>query len=927
MRREDREALRGQVQDAARSAAQIWPLRTFAYRNPVRGYEHLPFDEAVRAGSHLIGGAGYLPNSKYRTFLREGRITEGALRKALERVGPRVEPESVQADGRTISSDEVLWAHLTQGLPTLDRSVLRWTASEHGRPELLQGALAVAESLGDKESATGGKADLPDGRTLSDWLDTLTDSGLVDSINEQMVKWSAAFLDEQLAGWGMPFRDSGFYRSWRAAAAGDRTGWFLGIGDFARKVRALPDSPEEALAIGLETLKIPRLRWEQYQSRMFGQLPGWAGFVRWRSENPGYPSQGHHPIDLVQYLAVRMFYEVQLVDASCRERLGIEGNLPAVRAHVTREGADPADANVVASVASRLYHLALQLGLTSEQLAGLSPDVARAVIGWLDRLPEDRHGPIWLEAYEDAYRQRLVTRLAAHRGKGRALESRPLAQLVFCIDARSEPFRRHLEEQGPYETFGYAGFFGIPISHMAFDGDDRLALCPVLLKPGRSVDESVRPGEERSLERYASGTRWDRLGHGLFHDLKQSPIGSYMLVDALGFLFSIPLAGRTLLNRPYARLTGWLGRRFRTAVKTHMAVAKSDGGHDIPAGFTLEEQAAFVENGLRMIGLTARFGRLVVACGHGAASENNPYAAAYNCGACGGAHGDPNARAFTAMANDPDVRRVIASHGLEIPEDVLFVAAKHDTTTDRISFYDVDDWPASHAEDMARLQRDLVTAGSRQASERIGKLPRAPVATPPGKASGHALGRSVDWANPRPEWGLSSNAAFLIGRRALTKGLNLESRVFLHSYDPDADNDGGILERIMTAPLVVGEWINMEYYFSSVDPWVYGSGSKVIHNVVSGVGVMLGSQGDLQGGLPLQGVRDGARPYHEPMRLLAIIEAPLERISALIQKHEVLQTLFHNQWVNLLALEPKTFEFHRFSTDSRWERLAAGQVG
>lgn len=925
MRREEQEALCRQVQDAARSAAQIWPLRTFAYRNPVRGYEHLPFDEAVRAGARLIGGAGYLANSEYRTFFGEGRITEGALRKALERVGPNMEPESVRAGDRAISSDEVLWAHLTQGFPALDRSVLHWTASEHERLELLQSALAIAESL-EEESAPQSEADLPDGRTLSDWLDTLTGSSLVESVNEQMVKWSAAFLDEQLAGWEMPSRDSGFYRSWRAAAAADRTGWFLGIRNLGRKVRALPDSPEEAVALGLETLQIPSQRWEEYQSRMFGQLPGWAGFIRWRSENPGYPSQEHHPIDLVQYLAVRMFYETQLVEACCREQLAVEGTLPAVRDYATREEAGLPDAQRVDSVASLLYHLAVQLGLTPEQLAELDPGSARAMLGWLERFPEDSHGQVWLEAYEEGYRQRLVSRLAGHQGKGRALESRPLAQLIFCIDARSEPFRSHLEEQGPYETFGYAGFFGIPISHRAFDSDDRLALCPVLLKPGRSVDESVSQGEEPSLELYASGTRWDRFGHGLFHDLKQSPIGSYMLVDALGFLFSIPLAGKTLLNRPYARLTGWINRRFRKGVKTHMAVARSNAGRTIPAGFTLEEQAAFVEGGLRMIGLTGRFGRLVVACGHGAESDNNPYAAAYNCGACGGAHGDPNARVFAAMANDPEVRRTIAAHGLEIPEDVLFVAAKHDTTTDRISFYDVDDWPASHAEDIARLQRDLAASGSRQASERIAKLPRAPVEMPPAKASLHALGRSVDWANPRPEWGLSSNAAFLIGRRALTKGLNLESRVFLHSYDPAADADGGILERIMTAPLVVGEWINMEYYFSSVDPWVYGSGSKVIHNVVGGVGVMLGSQGDLQGGLPIQGVKDGSRPYHEPMRLLAVIEAPPERISALIQKHDALQTLFHNQWVNLLALDPKTFEFHRYSTDARWERVEAGQV-
>ena len=290
-----------------------------------------------------------------------------------------------------------------------------------------------------------------------------------------------------------------------------------------------------------------------------------------------------------------------------------------------------------------------------------------------------------------------------------------------------------------------------------------------------------------------------------------------------------------------------------------------------------------------------------------------------------GAHGDPNARVFAAMANDPQVRREIEAQGLTIPGDVWFVAGKHDTTTDLIRFYDLEDVPPSHEQDLRRLDADLVAAGAVQAQERLVKLPGAPKGLKPEQAALHALGRSADWANPRPEWGLSSNAAFLIGRRELTKGLDLESRVFLHSYDPSSDSDGGILERIMTAPLIVGEWINMEYYFSSVDPWVYGSGSKVIHNVVGGVGVMLGSQGDLQGGLPVQGVADGARRYHEPMRLLAIIEAPTDRISRIIRKHDLLQALFHNQWVNLVAYDPESNEFHRYSPDATWGAIALQQ--
>jgi hypothetical protein len=565
--------------------------------------------------------------------------------------------------------------------------------------------------------------------------------------------------------------------------------------------------------------------------------------------------------------------------------------------------------------------LAISLGLTPEQVRELAGDGARTLLGWLDRFPEDRHGPVWLAAYEETYADQLMQKLAGHRREERTPRSRPDAQLIFCIDARSEPFRRHVEAAGAYETFGYAGFFGVPFSHQAFDSPDRLALCPVLLKPPRAVDEQARPGEEKALARYASGTRWRRLGDELFHDLKQHPLGSFVLVDVLGLLFSVVLVGKTLLQRPYAGVRSWIGSMFRADLETSFALDPSEVESVGPSGFSIEERAAFVAGGLRMIGLTDPIARLVIVCGHGSESDNNPYAAAYNCGACGGAHGDPNARVFASMANDPAVRRAVAESGLAIPEDVWFVAGKHETATDRVSFYDLADIPSTHRDELKRLERDLASAGTVQVKERIAKLPGAPQGLSPRRALLHAVGRSVDWANPRPEWGLSGNAAFLIGRRWLTKGLDLDARVFLHSYDPASDSDGGILERIMTAPLIVGEWINMEYYFSSVDPWVYGSGSKVIHNVVGGVGVMLGSQGDLQGGLPLQGVLDGSRRYHEPMRLLAVIDAPAERISGIIAKHEILQALFHNQWVNRVAFDAARSEFCKYRADSTWDRL------
>ncbi|NCG41043.1 MAG: DUF2309 family protein, partial [Actinobacteria bacterium] len=214
-----------------------------------------------------------------------------------------------------------------------------------------------------------------------------------------------------------------------------------------------------------------------------------------------------------------------------------------------------------------------------------------------------------------------------------------------------------------------------------------------------------------------------------------------------------------------------------------------------------------------------------------------------------------------------------------------------------------------------------IKGGEQQALERCKKIPGAPKNMTGKEAFAHVESRSFDWANSRPEWGLSGNAAFIVGRRAMTKGLSLGGRCFMHSYDCLSDPEGVFLEKIMTAPLVVTEWINMQYYTSATDPWKYGSGSKVIHNVVGGVGVMYGAQSDLATGLPLQTVNDGDVHFHEPMRLLILIEANKEIISEIIGKHEVLQKFFNNGWLNLVAVDSNSFDYHRYNKDMTWELI------
>lgn len=273
------------------------------------------------------------------------------------------------------------------------------------------------------------------------------------------------------------------------------------------------------------------------------------------------------------------------------------------------------------------------------------------------------------------------------------------------------------------------------------------------------------------------------------------------------------------------------------------------------------------------------------------------------------------------MANNLKVRERLAKLKITIPSDTHFLAGQMDTTTDVIQLYDLEDAPPTHRADIARLQEDLQQASRLTSRERCGRFPEIQQTLDETKSSRHVRKRSVDWSQVRPEWGLSNNTSFLIGRRALTKGLDLKGRVFLHSYDYREDPSNRLLEVLLTAPQVVAQWINMEHYFSATDNEVYGSGSKIYHNVVGRFGIMSGPWSDLRLGLARQTVMNGEMPYHEPMRLLTIVEAPRSGIEKLIARHEVLQHYYHNEWVHLIVLDPEVGDWYRYRPNGDWARI------
>lgn len=504
---------------------------------------------------------------------------------------------------------------------------------------------------------------------------------------------------------------------------------------------------------------------------------------------------------------------------------------------------------------------------------------------------------VWQRALELGAREWFVSGIERSRavGAGSATRAgrRPASQSIWCIDVRSERIRRHLEAVGDHETFGFAGFFGAAVRYRDPDGTGH-DLCPALIRPSHVVSGSRTP------------LRLVEAVHRTVTSVSRHPVAALAVAEGGGVLSGLTSLATAI--RPAAV------RRVVRSATPHGARAGTAG--DVITGMTVQERTDLARSALLATGLVDGFAPVILVCGHGATIENNAFATAYDCGACGGHAGSVNAVLLAQALNDPEVRHSLASGGIVLPRDTVAVAALHDTTTDRVEVLGPLDAPD--------LLRDLDVAGTRAANERLGLLPPRRRR----ENARHLLERAADWSEPTPEWGLAGNAALVIGPRRLTRGAGLDGRVFLHSYEAGLDPDGAVLEQLLTAPLVVAQWINAQYYASAVAPSRFGSGDKTTHNVVGDVGVVTGAHGDLRLGLPWQALfrGDPSSPgapgtlVHEPVRLSVVVAADPALILSVLDRHEPVRRLVTNEWITLLALDPDS-GFAALGHDLRWRPL------
>ncbi|MFO0848469.1 MAG: DUF2309 domain-containing protein [Gemmataceae bacterium] len=954
--------LRHAIDHAAHLLPAQGPITVFIHHNTLHAFEDRPFEEAVRRGGEIFGCEPYLSEDRYRAELGKGRIRVRNLRAVLaDDLGGRavdlVDGLGTRLDLRLAMLQYPVWSGPAA---ELDFYMAETDALRRVRPDVSAatrgrlvaetrrwvmrdlrgrsgpGAPAWAADLfaryGVKDIETWDAAAWEGFALEAVWRECLAGVGRVPPtdppappaarprdlllratgadadrpVNDLLVRFCAAFLDQGVSHWPLPNRDRGLFQSFLTLYRrpyGPPDEWLHGLAAEAARLQDAGVGPLESAAESLGLMGVAEGEWDEFLSATLLPLRGWGGMIREVEQRGDRVPRPIPAGSLVEFVAVRLLLDRLAVAHLAARELGYTGPLAGLRDHLRTRLPRPAPPTA-AQRAFPVFQLAQVLGWSPEELHRLTQAEWETLVGEVEGFTGVERRRVFHLAYERRFRTQSLDAIALHPRHRFPPGTRPRFQVSTCLDEREESFRRHLEEIAPdCETFAAAGFYGVAMYYRGAAAAHFVPLCPIVLTPQhwveeRVTDEHAHTHRQRAKARKAIGAASHQFTVGT-----RSAAAGAVLTGGLGVLASVPLVARILFPRLAARVTAAVGTFVRTPPATRLKLertAPAAGPAPDNQGYTVDEMAATAERLLRDIGLIDGFARLVVLLGHGSDSLNNPHKSAYDCGACGGSPGAPNGRALAQMLNDPRVRQRMAARGLAVPADTWFVGGFHNTCDDSVTLFDADRVPDSHRAELARVEGEFARTCERNAHERCRRFMSAPLDQTPADAKRHVEGRSADLAQTRPELGHATNALCVVARRERTRGLYFDRRAFLTSYNPAQDDaDGSTLMRLLSAAVPVCAGINLEYYFSHVDSQGYGCGTKLPHNVSSLLGVMDGAASDLRTGLPWQMVE-----IHEPVRLLFVVETTPAVMLGLMARNPVIGTHVRNGWVQLAVLDP-----------------------
>ncbi len=969
----DAEQIRELLEHATHLLPAQGPIKVFVHHNTLHAFEDRSFEEGVLAGHRIFGGEPYFSEQRYREEIAHKRIrredleavlledlgdesdrlvagigTRFALRLTMLRFPMNSLPDREQqwviaeSDALVRFRSEVDREEVQNVIARTRRAVLQRTTG-YNEQHVAGSKLNAAEGFGifrlasaETWSASTWESytlhllwqicrdrireldqelfSFPQQSASQRHRDLLSQAVGIDTdslVNDVLIRFCAAYLDQGLAAWEMPNRNEGLLQSFinlYTASPAIFPGWLRGLPEELRHMRSIKMNAVDSVVESLDMLGVASNERGEFIESSLLALRGWAGMI-WQMETSApWTPRPAIPGSLMEFLAVRLILDRHAIAHVARNQLGIS-NLKDVRPAALRSLHEHHESSE--SCAFAIFQIAQARGYSPDQLEYVT------VAQWKQLVLEvlafnslERRRMMHL-AYERKYRNAALDAVAIHSTERRKRRTQtphtPAAfQVITCIDDREESFRRHLEEIAPEcETFGAAGFFAVIMYYKGAAEAHYRPLCPINIIPKHFVTEEAVFSAATEEMRRSQRRRLIGQFSQQVHSGSRTMLGG-LVTGVFGTLATFPLVARILAPHITSRIRDSLGGLVRPpATELHLQREAPEPGPEYEAlGYTIPEMAGIVVRILQDIGLVKDFSPIVLFLGHGSSSLNNPHESAYNCGACSGGRGGPNARAFAWMANHTEVRRLVAEAGIVIPDKVRFLGGYHNTCNDRVDYYDLDQLPHSHRKLFRDIENYVTEARKRNALERARRFESAPLTLSPAEALQHVEERAEDLSQARPEYNHATNALCLVGEREWSRGLFLDRRSFLTSYNPAIDDaEGKILERILQAVIPVCGGISLEYYFSTVDPENYGCGSKLPHNITSLAGVMTGAASDLRPGLSAQMVE-----IHEPLRILFVVQSNPKVMARIIAANPPIQRLVERRWVQLALLDAASSE-------------------
>lgn len=839
------------VSNASKVIVPLSPISVFAARSPWSKLEHKTFDEVAKGLKKARDVDMYPAVATILEAKKQGEIDEdvltGLFTQWLEATNIVIPKAKAEQFGRNALKLEPLIA----------------TKAERHQLEALSSELSEA-FIDNNESETITPL-------VSSYVLDKDNKKVIDTVDYHIIKWCKLYFDDAQSGWTMPNRERGLFSAWKRLVKHDPA-----LTKSQRlRLKNLPSHPEALIKVVLSKLQINEEQTQTYLENHLLSLPGWAGMILWEEEN-----NTHVDSLLLSYLAIRLGMEWSLVEPY------LPVSQPDTRSSIQIEDC--------------ILSWLRWGGISLKEWSMLNSYEQKQYIMFATQFNQRECRKLSLEAWEATYNHQMKEMIVPQQVEQQQNEHTQV-QMAFCIDVRSEPFRRQIEHAGPFETIGIAGFFGLPIEKCELGNHHSHPSLPIMNQPLHKIKEYTLKREP---------TAFQQRKHTLesvtytFKKMKQNALPSLLLPELSGPWLTLQMFSRSfmpkhaghLMRKFYAR---WLHKPDDTTLTLNHKHHYEDG---LPVGFTEEEKVTYTRDALRLMDLTSNFAPLVVFCGHGSHSANNPYAAALDCGACGGAASGFNAKVLAQLCNLPEVRYGLAQEGIVIPESTVFTAAEHMTSVDDLHWIYVPKLNEAAQSSFEMIKAAMPAISYSANKKRLATLPHNTSSRKHPVSEVHNL--TNDWSEVRPEWGLAKNAAFVIGQRELTKNSDLQGRVFLHNYDWQHDKDGNILATIISGPATVAQWINLQYYASTVAPHYYGSGSKATQTVTSGIGVMQGNASDLMTGLPWQSVMSSDnKMYHSPIRLLVVVQAPQQMVAQILEENQAFQQKVKNGWIRLASVD------------------------